>query len=127
MELTHVSITKTSDDVIHNYYKPGIELGEKQAIEIDNVHLILAQGNDMFIIADFSRGGISLDKSAQEFFTKKGRMIPYTKGIAIIDGPNKRSFLSKLFSKNKTWYPFKEVESVEEANSWFEELRKMEN
>lgn len=118
-----MSIRKINDDTIYNLYKPGIVLSAKDAEEIDNVHLTIAQGNDMFIIADFSQGDVSFDRSAEEFFMNKGHMIPYTRAIGIISNPKKQSLFSKLFRRNKTWYPFKEFDSVESAEKWFEALR----
>jgi hypothetical protein len=123
MELKTVSIKKVEEDIIHNQYKSGIELSVNEAEEIDNVHITMCQGQDCFIIADFTGGNISFDKSAEEYFTSKGRMIPYTKGIAIVAPPKKSTLLSKVFNKSKTWYPTKECQTLEEAHEWIKEMR----
>ena len=124
MELPTVSVKKIDDDILLNVYKKGVELSENDAMEIDNVHITMSQGKDVFIIADFSKGTSTYDDSAEKFFVNKGKMIPFTNAIAIISNPKKSSFLTKIFASNRTYYPVKEVDSIEEAKAWFETLRK---
>lgn len=118
-----VSVEKISDDILKSTYENGIKLNKKMAEEIDNVQLSLARGEDLFIIADFSKGGIELDKEAEQFFLKDGKMIPYTNGLAIISNPSKFGFIKKFFSQKNSFYPIKEVRTAEEAKAWFDTLK----
>ena len=123
VELEKAIVEKIDPDILVTRYRPNAEVSESDAIEIDNAHLTMSQGKDMFIIADMSADSAHLDKSAEDYFIHKGRMIPYTKAIAIVSF-HKSSFLSRLFgASHKTLYPTKEFDTIEEANQWFNTLR----
>ena len=123
IEMKKVTLSKVDDDTLMTRYKPEATISESDAQEIDNAHLTMSQGSDVFIIADFSADKVKIEKAAEEYFINKGKMIPFTKGIAIISS-QKRSFFDKLFSRTrKTLYPVKEFDSVERAMSWIETLK----
>ncbi|UKN00268.1 hypothetical protein K6119_11035 [Paracrocinitomix mangrovi] len=123
MEIYGVSLQKIANDTLESKYEKGVKLTKKMAEEIDNVQLSLAKGEDQFIIADFSNGGVQLDKEAEMYFLRDGKMIPYTNALAIISNPSKFGFLKRFFSKKQSFYPIKEVHSREEAQMWFDTLK----
>ncbi|MEX1000801.1 MAG: hypothetical protein WDZ35_01660 [Crocinitomicaceae bacterium] len=123
LELKKASLQKIGEDVLLTQYKSGFKISEADAKEIDGAHLTMSQGNDVFIIADFTATDVSFEKSAEAYFVKKGKMIPYTKGIAIVTN-KKSSFFDKLFATaKKTLCPTKEFDSMSAAVAWIDEIR----
>ena len=123
VELEKAVIERVDPDILVTRYRTNAEITERDAEEIDNAHLSMSQGHEMFIIADMTVGNANIDKSAQDYFINKGRMIPYTKAIAIVSKQRSNIFNRLFGSSTKTLYPTKEFTSVEAANKWFEELR----
>lgn len=123
LDLDKAIVQKLDNDILVTKYKDGVEILEEDAQEIDATHLTMAQGKDMFIIVDFMQGEVKINKSAEEFFIYKGKMMPFTKALAIVT-PNKSSIISKIFSKpKKALYPTQEFSNVDEAKNWFSSLR----
>lgn len=123
VELEKATIELLNPDILITRYKSKVTISERDAAEIDNAHLTMSQGNDMFIIVDLTFGNAEISHAAEEFFIYKGKMIPYIKGIAIVSN-NKSSFFAKLFSKSsKTLYPTKEFITFEDAYKWFDSER----
>jgi hypothetical protein len=123
VELPKASVEKIDPDVLITHYKPGAEISEEDAREIDGAHLTMAQGGEMFVMVDMTAGGARVDKSAEEFLIKKGRMVPYIKAVAVVKD-HKSSFLTKLFSgANKALFPKKEFTDAETAKEWFSSMR----
>ncbi|UKN03591.1 hypothetical protein K6119_08700 [Paracrocinitomix mangrovi] len=123
MELAKASIIKIDPDIILIKYKEGAKISETDAREIDEAQLTMCQGNDVFIIADLLNGNPEIDKLAEDYYVNKGRMIPFTKGIAIV-AKTKSSLFSRLFGKTtRTLYPTKEFASVDEAKAWLSSIR----
>lgn len=123
IELFDVSLTKISEDILCSKYHKGAILTEKKARDIDSVQLNMTRGQDFFIIADFSEGEINVEKDAERFFLKNGKMIPFTMGVAIISKGSRIKSLSRMISWNRAFYPIREVQTIEEAKSWFDKLR----
>lgn len=121
-ELSKAVVEKIDSDLLVTKYKAGSSVFEEDAAEIDGAHLTMSQGNDMYIIVDLSEGEVKIDKSAEEFYIYKGKMMPFTKAIAIVT-QQKSSVFSKIFSRpKKALYPTKEFSSVEDAKTWIRSL-----
>ena len=126
MELTKAVVKRVDPDVLITEYKPNTVIEEKDAEEIDSTHLTMAQGSEMFIIADLTSGEVEIKRTAIDYFVNRGKMIPYTRAVAFVS-TTKESFFARLFGKNKTsktFYPTKQFDSLDEANKWFDTLRK---
>lgn len=123
IELEKAIVEKIDQDVLVTRYRSNTDITVQDAQEIDNAHLTMAQGGDVFIIADLSIGSTRIAKSAQDYFIRKGRMIPYTKGIAIVSH-QKSTFFTRLFKgMSRTLYPTKEFSTFDEASAWINTLR----
>ena len=118
-----VSLSKIAEDILCSKYHKGANLTEKKAQDIDSIHLTMTKGQDYFIIADYSEGEINVEKEAEHFFLKNAKMIPYTNGVAIISNSPKKTLFGRMISWNRAFYPVKEVKTIEEAKSWFDQLR----
>lgn len=123
MQIHGVSLEKIDEDVLLSQYEEGVNLTKKMAEEVDKVQLNLARGEDQFLIADFSKGNVKLEKDAETYFLKDGKMIPYTNALAIIANPSRFGFIKKFFSKKQSFYPIKEVSSINEAQQWFDTIK----
>jgi hypothetical protein len=123
VELEKATIELQEPDVLVTRYKNNVSISREDAEEIDDAHIAMSQGNDMFIVVDLTFGNAEISRDAEEFFVYKAKMIPYIKGMATIS-KQKISFVAKLFSKSsKTLYPTKEFITFEEAYEWFSIMR----
>lgn len=123
LDLAKAIIEKIDPDILKTTYKAGMSIEVKDAREIDAAHLTMSQGKDMFVVANLIEGHPEFDRDAEDFFVNKGRMIPFTKAVAIITD-HKSSIVSRVFGAlSKTLYPTKEFDSLESASDWFDTLR----
>lgn len=123
VELEKATIEKLNDDVLITIYKHGGIVELEDAVEIDNTHFELCNGREVYTIVDM--GGIEnkVTKKAQEFYTKKGKMIPYIKAVGLVmDGLSNRLMARFYMSLYKPYYPTKIFSSRSRALKWFEEL-----
>jgi hypothetical protein len=120
VELSKAHVEKVEDDVLFTQYKTGSEITEADAREIDGAHITMSQGGDMFVIVDKRAKDSKVDKSAEEYFNRKAKMVPYTKAVAVIT-EHKAGFLGRFMKK--FMYPYKEFKSEEEAKAWINTLR----
>ncbi|MBD3636023.1 MAG: STAS/SEC14 domain-containing protein [Crocinitomicaceae bacterium] len=123
VQLTKAEVQRIDPDILVTKYRPKAEITIEDAREIDNAHITMSQGNDMYIIADMTEGSATVTKEAEEYFVYKGKMIPYTKGVAIVTS-SKSSIFSRLFgASTRTLYPTKEFTSVDDARAWLDSIR----
>ncbi|MBN4072658.1 hypothetical protein JYT74_01330 [Crocinitomix catalasitica] len=126
--LDKATIEKVAEDILSTkYIRDGI-IEEKDAIEIDQTHHYMAQGREVFTLVDMTDGEIKLSAKANEYFSKKAKMIPNIKAVGLIMG----NFTSKMKQKfqlqlYKPLYPTKIFNTREEALAWFDELREADN
>src|SRR5690606_27666074 len=124
VQLKKAIIHKPAPDVLMTSYKSDVHITEEDAMEIDQAHLTMAQGSDMFVLVDLAATNPGFDKAAEDYFVHKGKMIPFTKAIAIVT-EHKSSFFARVFGvATRTLYPTKEFDSIEKATVWFDSLRK---
>lgn len=121
VELTKASVVKMDPDVLITQYKSDTKILEDDAREIDNAHVTMAQGGDMFVIVDLSAGGTKIDKTAEDYFSRKSKMMPFIKAIAVVKD-HKASFLSRFLTK-RSIFPQKEFTNTGAAQAWFQTLR----
>lgn len=125
MYLDTAEITK-EEDVLITTYKPGVTVSQKDAFEIDNAHLTLCGGSDVYVLVNL-KDDVKIDLQAKEFFAHKGKMLAYTKAVAIVGSEkNRGNFFAKLFKRSHFWYDVKKFKSEEDAMKWFDYLRKNE-
>lgn len=123
-ELDKALIERLSEDVLCTRYKDGTSVDEKDALEIDQTYHFMAQGKDIFILVDMKGVTNKLTSKASEFFTRKAKMIPYTKAVGLVMDNFTSKFTSKVHQQlYKPLYPTKIFKSTEEALAWFEKLR----
>lgn len=120
VELEKASIKKVNEDVLITQFKSGAEINERDAREIDGARVTMSQGGDMFLLVDLRAEGTVVEKSAEDFFQQRGKMIPFTKAVAVVKDSRLPSFSKFL---KRFMYPYKEFRTKEEAQEWFNALR----
>lgn len=120
VELSKASVVKIDSDVLITQYKSGTEIHENDAREIDDAYITMAQGGDMFVIVDLTAGGTKIDKSAEQFFAQKSKMVPFIKAVAVVR-EHRSNFLARFLS-TKSIYPQKEFTNTGAAQAWFKSL-----
>ena len=123
---TDIATITKNQDVIIIRYKPNTVITEEEAKRIDQIHMTIASGKDMFIIVDLRDEGISIQNEAKDFFLHKGTMIPFTKAVAILGDLKGRGIIHKLLGRSKTWYEVKKFKSMDQAMNWFSILKQSE-
>ena len=124
IDLDTAIIQRYSDSILITKYKNGSVVHLEDAIEIDNTHFELSHGNEVFTIVDM--GGIEnkVTNRAQEYFTKKGKMIPRIKAVGLVmDGVSNRLMARFYMSLYKPYYPTKIFSSRKRAIEWFDKLQ----
>lgn len=121
VELEKASVLKEGQDVLITEYKSYTEILEEDAREIDGAYLSMSQGSDMFVIIDFSKGNTKVQKNAEDYLTRNGKMVPYTKAMAIVK-EQKGWRLSRMIGKRFV-FPYREFRNKEAALAWIETLR----
>ena len=121
VELEKASVLKEDQDVLVTEYKSYTEILEEDAREIDGAYLSMSQGSDMFVIIDQTKGNTKIQKTAEDYLTKNGKMVPFTKAMAIIK-QNKGIKLSKMLGR-KFIFPYREFTTREDAMAWIATLR----
>jgi hypothetical protein len=125
VELPKASVEKLQPDVLITQYRSGAEIKEEDAVEIDGTQMSMSQGGEVFVMVDMTAKGSKIDRTADFYFSYKGKMVPYIKALAVIK-ENKSSFLARLFGMNKptrALFPKKEFTDAEAAQKWFDSMR----
>lgn len=121
LELEKASVGKLDGDILFTQYKSNTEILEKDAKEIDGAHLSIAMGTDVYMIVDQSASNAKVRRTAEDFFVKKAKMLPFTKALALVN-PNRGFLLSRVRGK-RYMFPYKEFKTREEAEAWIQTLR----
>lgn len=124
-ELEKAIIEKIDEDILVTKYKQGYDIELEDAEVIDRTHYEMSQGRDVFTIVDMAGVENRVTKKAQEFYTKKAKMIPQIKAVGLIMDGLANRMVSKFYMQlYKPYYPTKIFKSRNEAIKWFAELRK---
>ena len=121
VELEKASVLKEGQDILVTEYKSYTEIFEEDAKEIDGAYLSMSQGGDMFVIIDLSKGNTKVKKNAETYLTKKGKMVPFTKAMAIVRDTKSLRF-SRMIGKRFV-FPYREFKTRDEALEWINMLR----
>jgi len=122
-ELSKATIMRVDPDILITRYRFDVVIDERDAKIIDEAHVQMCQGKDVFIIVDLEKGLTKISKSAEDFFSKKGQMLPYIKAVALVDGTKSSFFANFLLKLHNFIYPTKSFLSVEDAVSWINDQR----
>lgn len=119
-ELRKATILKLAGDILVTRYKFDVQIEEADAAEIDEAHMNMCRGKDVYVIADLQKGKTNISKEAEEYFTTKGRMVPYIKGVALVMDSKPSIFANFLMKLHNTIYPTKSFGSLEDAVKWID-------
>lgn len=123
VELRTAFIERLGDNMLCTRYKRGFIIEEEDAKEIDDIQFQMTGGKETLLVVDILGIDNRVSKDAKDFFTKKGKMLPHTKGVAIVqeeDQSNlKTSFLSNWI---KPIYPTETFQSRKAAIDWLNKL-----
>jgi len=123
VELRTAFIERLDDNMLCTRYKRGFIIEEEDAKEIDDIQFQMAEGKETLLVVDILDIKNRVSKDAKNFFTKKGKMLPYTKAVAIVQAVNqsnlKTSFLSNWI---KPIYPTQSFQTKKEAIDWLQGL-----
>ena len=123
VELRTAFIERLSDNMLCTRYKRGFIIEEEDAKEIDDIQFQMTGGKETLLVVDILGIDNRVSKDAKEFFTKKGKMLPHTKGVAIVQAED-QSNLTTSFLSNwiKPIYPTESFQTKKEAIEWLQKL-----
>ena len=123
VELRTAFIERLADNMLCTRYKRGFIIEEADAKEIDEVQFQMTGGIETLLVVDILGIKNRVSKNAKEFFTKKGKMLPFTKGVGIVQEED-QSNLTTSFLTNwiKPIYPTKTFQTRKEAIDWLNGL-----
>jgi hypothetical protein len=123
-DLEKATIQKLAADVLCTKYTTEGTIEEKDAIEIDQTHHYMAQGNEVFTLVDMTEAEVKMSSKANDYFSKKAKMVPNIKAVGLVmnnlSSKIKQKFQMQLY---KPLYPTKIFSNRQDALDWFEELR----
>lgn len=123
IELKKATISMLKADVICVHYKSGFTIEEEDAIEIDELQASMAGGREVGMLVDIYNIENKVAKSAKDYFQNKGKMLPYTKGVAIVQKGKQENLKTGFFSAlSKPLYPTKTFEARKDAVDWLQSL-----
>lgn len=123
VELRTAFVEQLGDNIICVHYKEGFVIEESDAKEIDDMQYLMSGGKDILLMVDIFGVKNQVSKSAKEFFTKKGKMLPFTKGVAIVQKDVQTNLSTGFFSSwFKPLYPTKVFQTRKDAVEWFRRL-----
>lgn len=125
--LDKATIEKLAEDILCTRYKVEGVVEERDAIEIDQTYHFMAGGKEIFTLVDMTQAEVKMSAKANDFFSKRAKMIPHVKAVALVmnnlSSKVKQQFQMQLY---KPMYPTKIFKTEKEALIWFEQLRKKE-
>jgi len=120
-------IQRIEGDVIVTTYKEKAIVDLIDAKEIDRIYTAMAQGQEIFSLVDLTAPDADILNEAQVFFSRKALIVSKIKGAGIIIKGIKSRIVARFYIQYfKPLYPTKIFSSAEEAQKWFDSLRKEE-
>lgn len=121
VDLKKVRLQMLNDSTLIVQYKDGFTIEQSDAEEIDAMQITMCREHEVGMVVDIRNIENIVTKEAREFFTKKGKMLSYTKAVAIIQKGKQKNIETGILSFfNKPLYPTKSFENMEEALAWLE-------
>lgn len=127
VNLKKATIMFAIPDILITRYKFNVTIDEEDAKKIDETHMALSGGREVYVVVDLREGQTTISKEAEQFFTTKGRMVPHIKAVALIQATNPSIFSRFLEKFYNTVYSTKTFGSVDAALTWLDKQRLMED
>ncbi len=123
LDFKKVTVELVETGIICTYYKDGFTIEEADAREIDEAQQLLCGGNDVGMMIDLYNVKNKISREAKDYFTKKGKMLAYTKAVAVVQKSGQDNLPSGfLESFKKPIYPVKNFETRKEAIQWLKSV-----
>lgn len=123
VDFQKVTIELLDPEIICTYYKDGFTITEADARQIDEAQQLLSGGNEVGMLIDLYNVNNKISREAKEYFTKKGKMLAYTKAVAVVQKGGQDNLPGGfLASFVKPIYPVKNFETRKEAITWLRSI-----
>ena len=120
-------IQRIDGDVIVTTYKENAIVDLIDAKEIDRLYINLAKEQEIFSLVDLTAPGADILNEAQAFFSCKALIAEKIKGAGIVINGLKSRIVARFYIQYfKPLYRTKIFSTTEEAQKWFDALRKEE-
>lgn len=127
VEFDKAIIKRLENDLIVTVYKPGALIDLIDAKELDSVYMTMAQGQEVFSLVDLTAPEADISNEAQVYFSRKARIVPSIKAAAILISGFKGRIVARFYIQYfKPLYPTKIFSNAEEAQLWFDSIRREE-
>ena len=127
VETELATIQRLDNDLIVTTYKERAIVDLIDAKEIDRIYVTMAQGQEVFSLVDLTAPDADILNEAQAFFSRKAFIVPNIKGAAIIIKGIRSRIVARFYIQYfKPLYPTKIFSTTDEAQKWFDTLRKEE-
>lgn len=127
VEFEKATVTRLEDDTLLTTYKKGAVLDLIDARELDALYVTMAQGNEVFLLVDLTAPDADLTNDAQAYFSRKAQVVPSVKAAAIVINTLRARIVARFYIQYfKPLYPTRIFSNLEEAQQWFDALRKAE-
>ncbi|MBK9191427.1 MAG: hypothetical protein IPM77_07880 [Crocinitomicaceae bacterium] len=115
IDFKKVSVELLENEILCTHYKNGFTITEADAREIDDAQLLMCAEKEVGMLVDLYDIDNKISKEAKEFFTKKGKMLAYTKAVAIVQKEKQDNLPGGFFSSFiKPIYPVRTLN----RNNW---------
>lgn len=120
-------IQRVDGDVIVTTYKENAIVDLIDAKDIDRIYISMTKDQDVFSLVDLTAPGADILNEAQAFFSRKAMIVSKIKGAGIVINGIKSRIVARFYIQYfKPLYPTKIFSSTDEAQKWFDSLRKEE-
>jgi len=120
-------IQRIDGDVIVTTYKENAIVDLIDAKEIDRLYINLAKEQEIFSLIDLTAPGADILNEAQAFFSRKALIAEKIKGAGIVINGLKSRIVARFYIQYfKPLYATKIFSTTDEAQKWFDSLRKKE-
>lgn len=120
-------IQRVDGDLIVTTYKENAIVDLIDAKDIDRIYMSMTKDQDVYSLVDLTAPGADILNEAQAFFSRKAMIVSKIKGAGIIIKGVKSRIVARFYIQYfKPLYPTKIFSSTDEAQKWFDSLRKEE-
>ncbi|MBI3133904.1 MAG: hypothetical protein HYZ14_04435 [Bacteroidetes bacterium] len=127
VEFEKAIVKRTDGDILVTTYKKAAIIDLIDAKELDAIYVTMAQGSEVFLLVDLTAPDADLSNEAQAYFSRRARIVPSIKAAAIVINTLRARIVARFYIQYfKPLYATKIFGSIEEAQIWFESVRKEE-